>query len=141
MNDLVGNFKTMPGFLRLLTLLSLMSILLLAATFFSGGAVVGQKRVGLEKWWLNGSGPIFTVAVCVFFSAGIMLLKARRLGRLTYISGFAGLYVASYFIELINGVSYSRDDYAYDLLFAALQVTALIAYLFFNRRVKNFLVT
>lgn len=129
----------MPGPLRLLTLLSLMSALLIAATVVPGGAVVGQRRVELEDWWANGSGPILAVAVCLFFSAGILLLKARRLGRLTYISGFAGLYVAGYFIELINGVSYSRDDYFYDLLFAALQVIALSAYFYLNQRVKNFL--
>lgn len=141
MNDLVANFRRMPGPLRVLTLFSLMSVLLIAATVVPGGAVVGQRRIGLENWWINGSGLVFALAVCLFFSAGILLLKARRLGRLAYISGFAGLYVAGYFIELINGVTYSRDDYLYDFLFAALQVTALIAYFFLNRRVKNFLVT
>jgi len=139
MNDLVASFKRMPGPLRVLVLFSLMSVLFIAATVVPGGAVVGQRRVGLEDWWINGSGLVFGVAVCLFFSAGILLLKARRLGRLVYISGFAGLYVAHYFIERINGVSYSRDAYFYDLLFAALQVITLSAYLFLNRRVKNFL--
>ena len=141
MNDFIANFRRMPGPLRVLTLFSLMSLLLIAATVVPGGAVVGQRRVELKDWWMNGSGLVFAIAVCLFFSAGILLLKARRLGRFAYISGFAGLYVAGYFIERINGVSYSRDDYFYDLLFAALQVIALSAYFFLNRRVKNFLVT
>lgn len=141
MNDLVANFRKMPGPLRVLTLFSLMSVLLVAATVVPGGAVVGQRRVGFENWWSNGSGLIFAVAACLFFSAGILLLKARPLGRLVYISGVAGFYAASYVIELINGMSYSRADYVYDLLFVALQVTALSAYFFLNRRVKNFLVT
>jgi hypothetical protein len=141
MNDFIANFRRMPGPLRVLTLFSLMSLLLIAATVVRGGAVVGQRRVELKDWWMNGSGLVFAVAACLFFSAGILLLKARRLGRVAYISGFAGLYVAGYFIERINGVSYSRDDYFYDLLFAALQVIALSSYFFLNRRVKNFLVT
>lgn len=141
MNDFIANFRRMPGPLRGLTLFSLMSMLLIAATVIPGGAVVGQRRVELKDWWMNGSGIVFAVAVCLFFSAGILLLKARRLGRVAYISGFAGLYVAGYFIERINGVSYSRDDYLHDLLFAALQVIALSAYFFLNRRVKNFLAT
>ena len=118
-----------------------MSVLLVAATVVPGGAVVSQKKVGLEDWWINGSGLVFAVAVCLFFSAGILLLKARRLGRLVYISGVAGFYVAGHVIERINGVSYSRDDYFYDLLFAALQIAALSAYFFLSRRVKNFLAT
>jgi hypothetical protein len=141
MNDLAANFRKMPGPLKVLTLFSLMSALLIAATVVPGGAVVGQRRVGLEDWWTNGSGLVFTVAVCLFFNAGILLLKARRLGRLTYILSVVGLYIAGYFIELINGVSYSRDDYFFDLLFVALQVAALSAYFFLNRRVKDFLVS
>lgn len=141
MNDLVANFRRMPGPLKVLTLFSLMSALLIAATVVPGGAVVGQGRVGLEEWWTNGSGLVFAVAVCLFFSAGILLLKARRLGRLTYILSVVGLYIAGYFIELINGVSYSHDDYFFDLLFVALQVAALSAYFFLSRRVKSFLVT
>lgn len=141
MNDLVESFKKMPGPLRVLTLFSLMSVLLLVATIvIPGGAVVGQKRIGSANWWINGSGLIFAIAVCLFFSAGILLLKARSLGRLVYILGVVGLYVAGYLIDLINGVSYSRGAYFYDLLFAVLQVVALSAYLFLNRRVKNFLV-
>jgi len=141
MNYAVANIRRMPGPLRVLTLFSLMSVLLLAATVVPGGAVVGQRRVGLEDWWSNGSGFVFALAICLFFSAGILLLKARRLGRLAYISGVAGFYVAAYFIELINGVNYSRDDYFHDLLLAALQLTVLSAYFFLNRRVKSFLVT
>ncbi|WP_448101177.1 hypothetical protein [Luteibacter jiangsuensis] len=142
MNELVESFKKMPGPLRVLTLFSLMSVLLLAATVVvPGGAVVGQRRIGLADWWINGSGLVFAIAVCLFFTAGILLLKARRLGRLVYILGVVGFYVAGYFIEMINGVSYSRDAYLFDLLFAALQVVALSAYFFLNRRVKNFLAT
>lgn len=139
MNDLIVNFRRMPWPLRVLTLLSLMSVLLVAATVVPGGVVVSQKKIGVVDWWINGSGPVFAVAVLLFFSAGILLLKARRLGRLAYISGFAGFYVASYLIERINGVSYSRDDYFYDLLFAGLQIAALGAYFFLSQRVKNFL--
>jgi hypothetical protein len=138
MNSFVANFREMPGPLKVLTLFPLMSVLLIAATIFPGGATVGQKRVGLEEWWTNGSGLIFAGAACLFFSAGILLLKARRIGRLAYLFGFAGLYVAAYFIELINGVSYSREDYVRDFLFAALQIAALGAYFFINRRVKYF---
>lgn len=138
MNNLVVNFRRMPGPLKVLTLFSLTSVLLVVPTVLPGGAVVGQRRVGLEDWWINGSGLVFAVPVSFFFSAGILLLKARRLGRAVYVSGFAGLYVAAYFIELINGVSYPTDDYFYDCLFAALQVTALSAYLFLNQRVKGF---
>jgi len=116
-----------------------MSVLLVAATVVPGGVVVSQKKIGVVDWWINGSGPVFAVAVSLFFSAGILLLKARRLGRLAYISGFAGFYVASYLIERINGVSYSRDDHFYDLLFAGLQIAALGAYFFLSQRVKNFL--
>ncbi|WP_448099229.1 hypothetical protein [Luteibacter yeojuensis] len=141
MNDLIVNFRRMPWPLRVFTLLSLMSVLLVAATVVPGGAVVGQKKIGAGDWWINGSGLVFAVAACLFFSAGILLLKARRLGRLFYISGVAGFYVAGHVIERINGVSYSRDDYFYDLLFAALQIAALSAYFFLSRRVKNFLAT
>jgi hypothetical protein len=140
MSSIVDNVRKMPGPLKVLTLFSLMSVSLLGATVFLRGVVVGQRKVGFEEWWINGSGLVFAVAICLFFSAGILLLTARRIGRLVYVSGFAGLYVAAYFIELINDVTYSRDDYLYDLLFAALQVVALIAYLFLNRRVRNFLV-
>ena len=83
MNSLVANFRRMPGPLRVLTLFSLISVFLIAATFVPGGAVVDQTKVGLEDWWLNGSGLVFVVAVCLFFSAGILLLKARRLGLST----------------------------------------------------------
>lgn len=141
MKSLFVDFMKMPAPLRVLTLFSLMSVLLIVATVVPGGAVVGQRRIGLEDWWINGSGLVLALAVCLFFSAGILLLKARRVGRLVYISGVAGFYIAGYFIELINGVSYSRSDYWYDLLFVALQVIALSAYFFLNRRVKNFLVT
>lgn len=141
MNDFSTNFRKMPGPLRVLTLFPLMSVLLVAATVCPGGAVVGQKKIGLEDWWFNGSGLVFALAMCIFFSAGILLLKARRLGRLTYILGFVGLYIAGYVIELINDVSYSRDDYLVSLICAALQVAALTAYFFLSRRVKRFLIT
>ncbi|MET4674752.1 MULTISPECIES: hypothetical protein [unclassified Luteibacter] len=111
------------------------------ATIVPGGAVVGQKRVGLKDWWTNGSGPIFTFAIFLFFGAGIWLLKSRSLGRLAYISSFAGLYVAAYLVEQINGMFYTRTEYFYDFLFAAFQLTVLGAYLFLSRRVKTFLAT
>ncbi|MBB3228962.1 hypothetical protein FHW69_003610 [Luteibacter sp. Sphag1AF] len=141
MNDLATNFGRMPGPLKVITLFSLTSVLLVVGTIVPGGAVVGQKKIGFVDWWINGSGLVFAVAIFLFFRAGILLLKTRRLGRLAYISGVAGIYLAGYFIERINGVSYSRDEYFYDLLFAALQVIALSAYFFLNRRVKDFLVT
>lgn len=133
--------REMPGPLKVLTLVSLTSVLLVVAPVFYGSVLIGQKKVGLVDWWTNGSGLVFAVAICIFFSAGILLLKARRLGRLTYILGFVGLYIAGYVIELINGVSYSRGDHLSRLIFAALQVAALIAYFFLSRRVKSFLVT
>lgn len=140
MNDFVDKFKQMPWPLRILTLLSLTSILLLVSTVVPGGAIVGQRRIGIEQWWTNGSGLLFTVAVCLFTSGGLLLLKARRLGRAAYISGFAALYVSGYFIDLINGAEYSSKSYLYDLFFAVLQIAALSAYLFLNQRVKKFLV-
>lgn len=141
MNELVANFRRMPWPLRVLTLASLMSVLLLAATVVPGGAVVGQEKIQFEDWWINGSGLIFAVAVCLLFSAGILLLKAHRLGRLVYISGAAGFYAAGYLIERINGASYSRDDYCFDLVFAASQIAALSVYFFLSRPVKSFFAT
>ena len=141
MTQLIASLSRMPWPLKILTLLSLVSVLLVAATIVPGGAVVGQKKVGLEEWWTNGSGPVFTAAVCIFFGAGVLLLKARPIGRLAYILGIAGLYFAGYLVERINGVSYSRDDYVYDFLFAAFQIAALSTYFFLSRRVKSYLAT
>lgn len=141
MSKFLNDFKRMPWPLRVLTLLSLVSVIFVALTIVPGGAVVGQRRVGLKDWWINGSGPIFAFAISLFFCAGIWLLKSRSIGRLAYISSFAGLYVAAYLIEQINGMFYTRTEYFYDFLFAALQVLVLGAYLFLSRRVKAFLAT
>ncbi|URL59848.1 hypothetical protein IM816_07090 [Luteibacter flocculans] len=139
MNDITANFVRMPGPLKVLTLLSLMSVLLVAATIIPGGAVVGHSKIELRDWWVNGSGLVLVAAVGLFFSAGILLLRARRLGRLAYLSGFAGFYIAAYAIEGINGVSYASRHHFLDLFFATAQLAALSAYFFLSRRVRNFL--
>lgn len=140
MSEIRVNFAGMPRPLKVLTLLSLMSALLVVATIIPGGAVVGPNKVELRNWWDNGSGLVFLAAVGLFFSAGVLLLQARQVGRLVYLSGFAGLYIATYVIERINGVSYASGDYLYGLLLAALQIAALSAYFFLSPRVRNFLV-
>lgn len=59
--------REMPGPLKVLTLVSLTSVLAVVAPVFSGGVLVGQKKVGLEDWWTNGSGLVFAVAEkCAF---------------------------------------------------------------------------
>ncbi|WP_125903110.1 hypothetical protein [Luteibacter rhizovicinus] len=138
MHELAVNFKRMPVFLKLLTLFSVMSVFLVIATIIPGGAVVGQKKVGLGEWWSNGSGIVLAVAIGLFVASGVAILKRLHRSRALYLCSWIILYLAVFIIELINKVSYSSDQYVSDLLFGALQLIVFALYLYFSKGVKNY---
>ncbi|WP_426285783.1 hypothetical protein [Luteibacter sp. E-22] len=135
---MVSNFLEMPGFLRLLTALALLSLLSALLTIPPAAIDLYGHVIDAKQWWSNGSGCVLAAAHLVWALSAILILKKISCGRALHIFAWLLSGASAFVIAKINDVTPpSIVEHVYPSLIF-LSSMSLAIYLYRSERVRKY---
>lgn len=132
---MISNFLEMPGFLKLLTGLAILSFLFVVSTIPPGTIDLYGHVISAKQWWANGSGYVLTSAHLVLGLSAILMLKRLAYGRALHVFGWLLSGASAFIVAKLNGVA---PPLLVEHLYPGLIVASAVAfaiYLYLSKRV------
>ena len=125
----------MPGFLRFLTVTTMVFPLFVVASLIPhGGLRVFGKQIPPSLWWGSGAGVSLFILAVFFCISAIKILKRSRKGRMWYVCGWCVLTIQAPYLDKLFG---SRDvNFVLDLAPGAATTLIIAIYLYASPAVR-----